>query len=243
MSRIAILIPARRGSTRLADKLLLDESGQALLLHTCQGAAEAFGAGALHVCADDPVLVDCARGAGFQAHMTAGHHRSGTDRIAEIAAGLDAEILVNVQADEPEIDPDHIRLVADLLDQHPWAGMATLACPGDAGTQSDPNQVKALVDGMRAVYFTRAPCPWDRAKAAPFGFGLRHIGLYAYRRDVLLGYHDLPSSQLETIEQLEQLRALAAGIGIACAVVDESAPGIDVRADYDAFLQRQGSAS
>nr|MBA3685639.1 3-deoxy-manno-octulosonate cytidylyltransferase [Planctomycetota bacterium] len=192
------------------------------------------------VCADDPALVDAARAAGVGARMTRLDHQSGTDRIAEVAANLDAEIVVNVQGDEPEMDPAHIRLVARLLDTHAWAGIATLATPGTAEHQRNPNNVKVVLGhGARALWFTRSPAPWDRDAGGPLAACHRHLGIYAYRREVLLGYASLPPSRLEQLEKLEQLRALEAGIGIACASVAEAAPGIDVRPDYDAFLVRR----
>ena len=191
------------------------------------------------MCADDQSLVDAARDAGVQARLTRLDHQSGTDRIAEVAAALDAAIVVNVQGDEPEIDPAHIRLVAGLLGRHPWAGIATLATPASSDQQRNPNNVKVVLGhGDRALWFTRAPAPWDRDAGGPAGEAHRHLGIYAYRREVLLGYSRLPPSRLERLEKLEQLRALEAGIGIACAVVADAAPGIDTRADYDAFLAR-----
>lgn len=237
--RVAVLIPARRASTRLPEKLLLSETGRPLIAHTCERAAMAFGPEAVAVCADDPVLVDAARGAGVAGHLTRIDHQSGTDRIAEVASRIDAQVLVNVQGDEPEIDPNHIRLVAGLLDRHPWAGIATLCCPGGADEQRNPNNVKVVLGAdERALYFTRSGCPFDRDAGGPAAACHRHLGIYAYRRGVLLGYAQLPPSRLERLEKLEQLRALEAGIGIACAVIGSAAPGIDVRADYDAFLQR-----
>jgi 3-deoxy-manno-octulosonate cytidylyltransferase (CMP-KDO synthetase) len=235
----AVLIPARRASSRLPEKLLLAESGKPLLLHTCERAAKAFGAPAVVVCADDEELCAIARAAGFRAEMTRLDHQSGSDRIAEVAASLDVGICINVQADEPEIDPAHIRLVASLLSAHDWADMATLATPGDLATQTDPNAVKVCIgSGQRAISFTRAPSPWDRDAGGPAASCYRHIGLYAYRKPLLLRYRQLPESRLEQSEKLEQLRAIEAGVGIACAVVATAAPGIDVRADYDAFLHR-----
>lgn len=236
---VAVLIPARRASTRLPEKLLLAESGRPLIAYACERAALAVGRERVVVCADDALLVTAAERAGVRARLTRLDHQSGTDRIAEVAADLDARIIVNVQGDEPEIDPAHIRLVADLLARHPWAGMATLATPGGAAEQANPNNVKIVIGhDDRALWFTRAPAPWDRDAGAPAARCLRHLGIYAYRREVLLGYATLPPSPLEGSEKLEQLRALAAGIGIACAVVDRATPGIDVRADYDAFLRR-----
>lgn len=235
----AVLIPARRQSTRLPEKLLLAETGRPLLLHTCDQAARAVGQEQVHVCADDQAIAAVAEQAGYQAHLTDPGHQSGTDRIAEVAARLDHDCIINVQADEPEIDPAHIRLVGSLLQAHDWAGMATLASPGDANTAGDPNQVKVVIGaGQRALYFSRAPVPWDRDAARPATQCLRHLGIYAYRRGTLLGYKKLPDSPLEVLEKLEQLRALEAGIGIACAIVEQTHPGIDVRADYDAFLKR-----
>jgi len=237
-----VLIPARRASTRLPEKLLLRESGQPLLAHTCRQAALAYGPAAVAVCADDASLVAIARAAGVQAYLTDAGHPSGTERIAEVARGLDCEIIVNVQGDEPEIDPAHIRLVAETLVARPWAGMATLCVAGSSADQLNPNAVKVVLGHQdRALYFTRGGAPWDRERGAPATLCHRHLGIYAYRRAVLLGYAALPESPLEALEKLEQLRALQAGIGIACAVVGHATPGIDVRADYDAFLAREGA--
>ena len=237
-----MLIPARRASTRLPEKLLLAETGRPLLAHACTRAAAAYGADSVLVCADDQALIAAATSAGVRARLTRLDHQSGTDRIAEVAATLDAAIIVNVQGDEPEMDPDHIRLVVNLLRRHPWAGMATLATPGTAEHQANPNNVKVAVGhDDRALWFTRAPAPWDRDAGAPAARCLRHLGIYAYRRAVLLDYAALPPSPLEALEKLEQLRALAAGIGIACAIVPGANPGIDIRADYDSFIARSRS--
>jgi 3-deoxy-manno-octulosonate cytidylyltransferase (CMP-KDO synthetase) len=234
-----ILIPARRASTRLPEKLLLAQTGQPLIAHTCRRAALAFGPDAVMVCADDPAVVAAATAAGVRAQMTRAEHQSGTDRIAEVAAKLSAPIIINVQGDEPDIDPAHIRLVADLLHRHAWAGMATLCTPGTLEHQNNPNNVKVVLGANdRALWFTRAPAPWDRDAQAPSRQCFRHLGIYAYRREILLGYGALPPSRLEQMEKLEQLRAVEAGVGIACAPVERAAPGIDVQADYDAFVQR-----
>ncbi|MBA3937576.1 MAG: 3-deoxy-manno-octulosonate cytidylyltransferase [Planctomycetes bacterium] len=236
---VAVLIPARRASTRLPEKLLLAEHGEPLIATAARQAAKAFGAAAVTVCADDDALVAAVRGTGVAARLTRIDHQSGTDRIAEVAATLTADIIVNVQGDEPEMEPEHIRLVAGLLARHPWAGMATLAVAGGEAEQRNPNNVKVvLAGGERALWFTRSPAPYDRDRGAPAALCHRHLGIYAYRREVLLGYARLPASRLEQLEKLEQLRALEAGIGIACAVVPSAVAGVDVRADYDAFLSR-----
>lgn len=239
-SSIAVLIPARRASTRLPEKLLLAEHGEPLLATAARRAAQAFGAQAVIVCADDPALIHAVAGTGIAAQLTSPKHQSGTDRIAEVAATMRADIIVNVQGDEPEMDPAHIRLVAGLLEKHPWAGMATLCVAGGAAEQANPNNVKVILGhGDRCLWFTRAPVVYDRDAGGPRATCHRHLGIYAYRREVLLGYQHLPASGLEHSEKLEQLRALEAGIGIACAVVQHAVPGIDVRADYDAFLARR----
>lgn len=236
---VAVLIPARRASSRLPDKLLLAETGIPLLVHTCRRAAAAFGSEKVTVCVDDEDLHRVVREAGFNAVMTRPDHQSGTDRIAEAASDIDADICINVQGDEPEIDPAHIRLLAGLLSENPWADMATLAVSGGLEEQQDPNAVKvAIGHGGRVLLFTRSPFPWDRELGGPAETCLRHIGIYAYRRAVLLGYRNLPASRFEDIEKLEQMRAIEAGIGMVCALVEEAAPGIDVREDYDSFLYR-----
>lgn len=244
--RVAVLVPARRASTRLPEKLLLAEHGEPLIATAARRAALAFGPEAVVVCADDEELCRAARSAGVRAQLTRIDHPSGTDRIAEVAAALDAEIVVNVQGDEPEMDPAHIRLVAGLLDRHPWAAMATLGVPADAAAQANPNQVKVVLGGAyagegRCLWFTRAPAVFDRDAGSTRATCFRHLGIYAYRREILLGYAHLPASALEQTEKLEQLRALEAGLGLACAIVDHATPGIDVRADYDAFLLRHAA--
>lgn len=244
MPSVVALIPARRASSRLPDKLLLAETGTPVLVHTCQRAAAAVGRDGVVVCADDAALIAVAEAAGFQARMTSPEHQSGTDRIAEVAATLDAEVVVNVQGDEPEIEPAHISQVAGLLSTHAWADMATLATPASAVDQADPNAVKVVLgNDDRALWFSRAPTPWDRDAAAPSTDCHRHLGIYAYRRAAVLGYAGLAATPLEDSERLEQLRALANGLSIACGVVTAAAPGIDVRADYDAFLTRHRAAA
>ena len=239
-----ICIPARLASTRLPRKLLLAESGKPLILHTCDQAAEAFGKGAVLVCADDQCIVDVVISEGYQAVLTGTHHQSGTDRIAEAVASRDEDIIVNVQGDEPEIEPAHIRTVAGLLMDQPDTPMATLATAGDANDQADPNVVKLQVSAdQRALTFTRAPMLWDRDRSAAHRHCLRHLGIYAYRRQFLLDYQSLPASEWEQLEKLEQLRAIQAGYPIACSVVEQAALGIDSRADYDAFLARIAQAT
>ena len=184
-----------------------------MIVHTCHQVAKAVGTEAVVVCADDQQLSDVVTAAGYRAVMTSPDHQSGTDRIAEVAAQLDADLIVNVQGDEPEIEPAAIQQVIDLLQRHSWAGMATLAVASTE--QEDPNAVKVILGNEgRALWFSRAPVVWDRAQTAVTQTCWRHVGIYAYRRDVLLSYGDLPV----VTEQLEQLQGLAAGIGIACGI-------------------------
>jgi 3-deoxy-manno-octulosonate cytidylyltransferase (CMP-KDO synthetase) len=149
--------------------------------------------------------------------------------------------VINVQADEPEIDPGQIDLLIELLEEHPDADMATLVTPlADPAMIADPNVVKAVVDGAgRALYFSRAVIPFDR-QAGGVGAGpyLRHLGIYGYRKDFLLRYAELPASRLEQVEKLEQLRALENGFTILTASVDHVAEGIDTPQQYEAFVQR-----
>ncbi len=247
MTASAVLIPARLESTRLRRKLLLSETGRPLLAHTVERAlaAKAASEGRISrviVAADDEVLCEAARTAGAEAVLTRTDHTSGTDRIAEVAAGIDEELIVNIQGDEPEVEAAHVLAAACLL-QGPYREdpMGTLAYPiADETAFRDPNLVKVVVDrDGRALYFSRAPVPFPLERTLNGAWGLAHIGLYVYRRDFLLRYSSLPTSALEQREKLEQLRALEAGERIRVAVVDppRGAP-VDTREAYDAFCRR-----
>ena len=242
---VGIFIPARRAATRLPEKLLLAETGRPLILHTCEQAA-AYGKVQVTVCTDDDEIARLIEAAGYRSFRSQQDHQSGTDRIIEAVDGIHGSespsIIVNVQGDEPEIAPEAIRQVVDLLAQHPWADIATLCAPAGADAQVDPNQVK-VVRGAddRALWFSRAPVIYERDRQSPMSSCERHLGLYAYRREALQRWPQLPVGRLETCEKLEQLRALEHGLTIACGQVTTAWPGIDVRADYDAFLTRWNS--
>jgi 3-deoxy-manno-octulosonate cytidylyltransferase (CMP-KDO synthetase) len=170
-------------------------------------------------------------------------HQSGTDRIAEAVADIDVEIVVNLQADEPEIDPNNIDYLAELLIKNPDYPMATLVAEFNTTEQvADPNIVKVVLDKIgHAIYFSRAPIPYDREKA---GIGelsqyLRHLGVYAYRKEFLLKYTTLPQTPLERIEKLEQLRALENGFPILVGKVGHTCDGIDTPEQYAEFVKRQ----
>ena len=171
----------------------------------------------------------------------------GTDRIAEAVADIDVDIIVNLQADEPEIDPANIDKVAQLLIDNPDAPMATLAADFKNAAQiSDPNIVKVITGkNNQAIYFSRSVIPYDREKS---GIGnvknyLRHLGIYAYRKDFLLKITKLPQTLLEKIEKLEQLRALENGFAILVAKVTHTCDGIDTPEQYAEFVKRYKKAA
>ncbi|HYF51144.1 MAG TPA: 3-deoxy-manno-octulosonate cytidylyltransferase, partial [Planctomycetota bacterium] len=205
---VAIILPARLASTRLPNKLLLDRTGKTVLEHTIDRAKEARAKyphlfTTVRVACDDEKLIAAAKRGGVDAVMTRKDHQSGTDRIAEACAGLKEDIIVNLQADEPEINPDYIAKVAELLTlpEHELFGrkpandapMATLATfIYDESTFRNPNVVKVVRNEFwnRALYFSRAPIPYSRDGSPLFQtndgkhvFGLHHIGIYAYRRE------------------------------------------------------------
>ena len=246
-SRSYIVIPARLASTRLPRKLLLTETGQPLIQHTYEAAAKAKLVAGLCVAADHEEIAAVVRAFGGQVIMTSPTCASGTDRVAEVAQTMpEVEIFVNVQGDEPEISAASIDLTVRMLAENPAAVMSTLATPiRDRAKLNDPSCVKVVFnDQQRALYFSRAPIPFARnwedslLTASPACFH-QHIGLYAYRRDFLLQIAAIPRSMTEQVENLEQLRVLAAGYSIMVGVVDEPTLGIDTPADYQAFVARR----
>ncbi|NYT66013.1 3-deoxy-manno-octulosonate cytidylyltransferase [Alcaligenaceae bacterium] len=253
MSFIAI-IPARASSTRLPDKPLLDIGGKPMVIRTAEQAARS-NAIQVVIATDDIRIHDVVREHGFTSLLTRADHPTGTDRLSEAAAQLglapDA-IVVNVQGDEPLINPEHINAVAALLLAHPQASIATCACPlTDAQALFNPNVVKVVCNQQQhALYFSRAPIPWARDALAQgervLAGGLpalHHIGLYAYRASFLAQFPKLPSGPLEHFESLEQLRALENGHQIAVqTMTSPPAAGVDTTEDLirvrDLFLNR-----
>lgn len=245
--RCVLVIPARRRSTRLPDKLLLRDTGKTVIQHTFEAAAQARLPGAVLIAVDDMELAREARRFGARVVMTSEACRSGTDRVAEAARQLpEVDIIVNLQGDEPDIHPESIDQLVALLQDDPSATMATLATPIRTRTAlEDPACVKVVFDATgRAIYFTRSAVPhprdWNEAllAAEPPHFH-QHLGIYAYRRQLLLQMSELPAGRLEQVESLEQLRVLENGIPILVGVVEESARGIDTPADYAAFVARR----
>lgn len=242
-----IVLPARRHSTRLAEKLLRADSGRPLLAHTVQTAQEALGRhnNAVWVACDDTALAKVAKDAGANVVMVTQWCDSGTERIWRALPELPpVDIIVNLQADEPEMPIAWIHRCAAALEES-RAAVATVATPltdGDPAFE-DPNVVKVVTDNSGcALYFSRAAIPILRTGGkAPNPRGLRHVGLYAYRTEFLQAFGDLPASSLEDSECLEQLRFLQAGYKIQVIVAeDHTAPsrGVDTEEDYRSFVSR-----
>jgi len=237
-----VVVPARYASSRLPGKPLADIGGRPMVLHVVERALQA-GAESVVVATDDARVRAAVEAAGYQAIMTSPDHQSGTERLVEVAEILgwdDDSLVVNVQGDEPLIDPALIREAARQLVLHDDAVMATLAHPiHDHADFINPNVVKVVADEAGyALYFSRAPIPWPRDAFAdkhpmPHELGaLRHIGLYAYRAGFLRTYASLAASPLERHEMLEQLRVLWHGYRISLGVTASApAPGVDTPED------------
>ena len=230
------IIPARRHSTRLPDKPLAVIAGKPMVVHVAE-RARASGAERVIVATDDDEVAAAARAHGHEAMMTSATHASGTDRIAEVASRLtlaENTIVVNVQGDEPLIDPASIARAAAVLASSPECAIAT-ACHAIATREHlfDPNVVKVVVDSRgHALYFSRAPIPWDRDGSTADIRALRHIGLYAYRASFLTVFSSLAIAPMEALESLEQLRALWHGYRIAVFETDDApASGVDTAED------------
>jgi 3-deoxy-manno-octulosonate cytidylyltransferase (CMP-KDO synthetase) len=243
--RFKVVIPARYASTRLPGKPLLSIAGKPMIAHVCERAQEA-DAEEIIVATDDDRIFQTVCDLGIKAVMTRADHQSGTERIAEVARQCDwagTEIVVNLQGDEPLVPPVYIREVASALAEQKQAGIATLAAKiTDSGEVFNPNAVKVVLNKAGfALYFSRAPIPWDRdafihecgkpklSGKMPY---LRHIGMYAAKVDFLNRYCSWDSSTLESIESLEQLRILWHGEAVLVKIVDKSPPAsVDTHED------------
>ena len=239
--RFRVVIPSRYGSQRLPGKPLADICGCPLVLHVCNRAKES-GAAEVLVATDDARIRDVCQGAGVSVEMTSPNHASGTDRIAEVATRRgwgDDDLVVNLQGDEPLMPSANVEQAARLLES--GADMSTVCTPiHDLTEFLNPNVVKVVADGQgRALYFSRAPIPWNRDGVSG-GLGgqqhyqgaLRHIGLYGYRVGALKRLAATPPCELEQLEKLEQLRALWLGMRIAIDVARElPGPSVDTPDD------------
>jgi len=241
------MIPARFGSTRLPGKPLSDINGKPMIQHVHERVRRARRPDRVLVATDDERIAAVVRGFGGEVVMTSPDHATGTDRLAEAARGTDAEIVINVQGDEPLVDPDGIDAVVDGLARDPGLDIATLSLPlRDVEEMLSPSVVKVVCDARgEALYFSRSPIPAVRqgassdpraaaAAAVARGLARKHVGLYVYRRSSLLRFAALPPSPLETAEGLEQLRALENGMRIRVVEREGAAgPAVDTAEDLE----------
>ncbi len=232
--QVVVVIPSRFGSTRLPGKPLVTLAGKPMVQHVYERAKQAQTVHRVVVATDDQRIMDAVKGFGGEARMTRSDHRTGTERIAEVAAHEEGDVFVNVQGDEPLIDPMAIDTAVAALLQEPPAQIATVATPiRHTGDIMDPNVVKTVLDfDDNALYFSRAPIPWVRDTQQKVHVKYwKHLGLYVFDREALLEYPTLPQGELERIEQLEQLRWLENGWKIRVAEVEHDAVSVDVPDD------------
>ncbi|MFH1676298.1 MAG: 3-deoxy-manno-octulosonate cytidylyltransferase [bacterium] len=253
MKNTAVIIPARLGATRFPGKLLHPILGKPLILWVVRGASESKLATEIIVATDDERIFDIVKHGGFEARITRSDHPSGTDRVREVAEKLDCDLIVNVQGDEPLITGD----VIDNLISAAVSGknsevceMATIVSPLDPGDAENPNRVKVVFDSqMNALYFSRSKIPYLRfppdIDSASYGKPVYylHVGVYLYRNDILSRMVSLPRGFLESIEGLEQLRALENGIRIRCVETKAELFSVDSIGDVpkvEAALRARG---
>jgi 3-deoxy-manno-octulosonate cytidylyltransferase (CMP-KDO synthetase) len=246
---VIALIPARYGSTRFPGKSLAMIKGKPMIQRVYERARQSRLITRVVVATDDERILRTVTAFGGEAIMTSPDHATGTDRIAEVAGKLDCSLVVNVQGDEPLIHPEMIDQAITPLVSDPSIPMSTVCKRIENREEAfDPNVVKVVFDGKGfALYFSRAPIPWDRDRWAgkdslrelPLSCLLyKHIGLYVYRRDFLLRYSQMPQTALETTEKLEQLRALESGYRIKTVVTQHESLGVDIPEDLGKILQR-----
>jgi 3-deoxy-manno-octulosonate cytidylyltransferase (CMP-KDO synthetase) len=231
-SRIVGAIPARYGSSRLPGKPLLPIAGRPMIEHVYGRVARARGLDRVVVLTDDERIARAVEAFGGEWEMTPADCASGTDRIAWAARQWHAAAVVNVQGDEPLIDPEVVSRVAEHLMTHPDDPVVTLAAPLDPAERDNPNAVKVVLSlAGYALYFSRSPIPFEQQEggARP----LKHLGLYGYRSEALERLASLPPTPLERSESLEQLRALENGIPIRVLRVETASPGVDTREDLE----------
>ncbi|SPA42562.1 3-deoxy-manno-octulosonate cytidylyltransferase [Cupriavidus taiwanensis] len=224
--RIAIVIPARFGSTRLPGKPLADILGKPMVQHVYDRARQVPGIDAVLVATDDARVAAAVKEFGGECVMTSPDHPSGTDRLAEVIENVDADIYINLQGDEPLVRPEDIAKLAAGMCDDASVQVGTLCHHIAADEATNPNTVKVvLAANGDALYFSRSPIPFPRdAESASY---LKHVGVYAYRREVLATYAGLPQPMVEHAEKLEQLRLLAAGMRIRAFRVQPTGPGVD----------------
>lgn len=237
MSDVLIVIPARYGSSRLPGKMLKELAGKPVLQHVYEACAKA-NAGEVLIATENQIVVDAAAKFGAKAVLTSDACQSGTDRVYEAAQNRPETIIINVQGDEPFVQPATIQKIAQLLQKEPACDIASAVAPTlNEDKINDPNCVKAVLnkDG-KALYFSRSRVPYKREiteenKQIPYW---QHCGIYGYQRKALERFVSLPPSNLEMLERLEQLRALEDGMTLKCVVIDSAGPAIDTASDLQA---------
>ncbi len=234
--KVLAVIPARYASTRLPGKPLVTLAGKAMIQRVWERVSQASSVSDVIIATDDERILKAAEAFGGRAQMTRPDHRSGTERVAEVAASHpDAEIVINVQGDEPLIEPAAIDTAVEAIVSDDDVNISTLAVPiTHAPDIMDPNVVKTVLDfDGNALYFSRAPIPWvrDRAAAAVHARFLKHLGLYAFRRAALLEFATFPQGDLERVEQLEQLRWMENGYRIRVAETEHDSVSVDMPED------------
>ena len=232
--KVIVVIPSRYASTRLPGKALVQLAGKPMVQHVYERAKRAQTVHRVLVATDDQRIIDAVTAFGGEAQMTRADHRTGTERIAEVAVHEDGDVFVNVQGDEPLIDPVAIDTAVGALLEEPQAQISTVATAiRHAGDIMDPNVVKTVLDfDGNALYFSRAPIPWIRDTQQKLHVKYwKHLGLYVFQREALLEFPTLPQGELEKIEQLEQLRWLENGWKIRVAEVAHDAVSVDVPED------------
>jgi 3-deoxy-manno-octulosonate cytidylyltransferase (CMP-KDO synthetase) len=233
-TKVLAVIPARHASSRFPGKPLASIAGKVMIQHVVERVARAQLVSRIVVATEDARIKSAVEGFGGEAIITRSDHRTGTDRVAEVATHLNAEIYVNVQGDEPLIDPGTVDAVVSAMLEDAAIDLATpcaaIAEPNDI---MDPNVVKVVRDfDGNALYFSRAPVPWVRDTAETVAARhWKHLGLYGFRRDALLEFPTLPPGELERLEQLEQLRWLENGFRMRIVETDYDAVSVDVPAD------------
>ena len=231
------VIPARWGSTRFEGKVLAKIAGRPMIQHVWENARKCRTLDRVVIACDSEKILQAAQGFGAEAFLTSAAHASGTDRIAEVVEkhGQDVAIVVNIQGDEPLLEASVIVALVRALAEDASVSMATttkrITKPEDL---ANPNVVKVVVDhNHNALYFSRSPVPYDRGGAGSEKKYYKHLGLYAYRREFLLQFKNLPDSNLEKMEQLEQLRALEAGYKIKTIETSMETIGVDTPEDLE----------
>jgi len=227
--RVLLVIPARLESTRLPYKMLLRETGKYLVQHVYERALLVRGADRVLVAADDPAIVEAVESFGGEAVLTARNHKSGSDRVAEAAKRSTARVVVDIQGDEPDLDPGDVEALIAAM--QPSVEMGTLVFDRlTQAQQEDPSVVKAVVEKGWAVDFRREPTPGGR----------RHLGIYAFRTDFLQIFSGMPATPREKKRRLEQMRALDHGHKVRAVSARSAGTGIDTPEDYAAFVARYG---